>query len=120
MVLAAQQTFNWGYEAGSLLFGFGGLWFNYGYLRSQRAINSTYQTPAWLQSGGIAGSIFFLGCALIIGVSPLIHHKVSFFGIVGAVLAFIGALVCITSVVCLIMVWLGRTPKFLSSNKTNS
>jgi hypothetical protein len=82
MFVAAQRTFSWGYAGGSLLFGIGGLWYNYRYIGSVRERKKSCHPPAQLQAGGKIGSFFFLGCALIIGVSPFVHHKISILGAV--------------------------------------
>jgi hypothetical protein len=116
-MVVGTQTINWGYEIGCLALGFGGIWYNYGYLNSPRAKASRYQPTAQLRAGGEVGSFFFIGCAIIIGAAPFVHHKISVLGIVGAVIEFIGALICLACIPALIMIAAGRIPKILS--KTN-
>jgi hypothetical protein len=117
MLLAAQQTFSWGYELLALALGFGGLWLNFVYLGPSRADKVRYRPPARLQAGGKVSSFFFLGGAVIIAAAPLVHHKISVLGVVCAILVLIGFIVCIASCVILVGISVGRIPKFLLRDK---
>ncbi|MGB8197757.1 MAG: hypothetical protein WCF25_12200 [Acidimicrobiales bacterium] len=109
------QAFNWGDESICLIVGVLGIWFSYFALWHERnPLNAKASLPPLrVRAAGAAASVAVLGAALILPGADMVHHKVSIDGIVGAIIALIGLIICLFAFVAMLLCWSGKIPKYL-------